>query len=116
MQKPWFNLEKKIVESKVDSKETIKKFKSGKSEWSTKLPNISSSKYLLNKSVAQVNIGWFNKDSVNGTTEVLGSVSQYQAPIDVLIDIIVSTTVSIRLHQFNDCLREKNKLTAPPES
>lgn len=79
------------------------------------LPNISSSKYLLNKSVAQVNIGWFNKDSVNGTTEVLGSVSQYQAPIDVLIDIIVSTTVSISLHQFNDCLRKKQTYCATGE-
>lgn len=42
-----------------------------------------------------MNIGWFNKDSVNGTTEVLGSVNQYQAPIDVLIDIRVSTTKTI---------------------
>lgn len=49
-------------------------------------------KYSLNSNVAQVNMGWFNKDSVSGTTDVLGSVSQYQAPIEVLIDIIVSTT------------------------
>lgn len=43
--------------------------------------------------VAQVKIGWFIRDSVRGTIDVFGSVSQYQAPIDVLIDMIVRTTI-----------------------
>lgn len=42
--------------------------------------------------MAHVNIGWLSRDSVSGTTEVRGSVSQYQAPIEVLMDMTVSTT------------------------
>lgn len=50
-------------------------------------------RYVLKMKVAQVKIGWFSRDSVKGTTDVFGSVSQYQAPIDVLIDMIVKTTI-----------------------
>lgn len=52
--------------------------------------------------VAQVKIGWLSSDSVRGTIDVFGSVSQYQAPIDVLIDIIVKTTVTNEL--VNSCV------------
>lgn len=48
--------------------------------------------HLLSTKVAHVKIGWLSRDSVSGTTDVLGSVSQYQAPIDVLIDMTVRTT------------------------
>lgn len=54
--------------------------------------------HLLRMNVAHVKMGWLNKDSVNGTTEVCGSVSQYHAPIDVIIDIIVKTTVEKRIN------------------
>lgn len=75
-------------------------------------------KHLLNNNVAQVNIGWFNNDSVNGTTEVLGSVNQYQAPIEVLIDMTVSTTeIRIFVNQIVEIsVSMKNKLTAPSDS
>lgn len=47
---------------------------------------------LLNSIVAQLKTGWFISDSCSGTTDVFGSISQYQAPIEVLSDMMVSTT------------------------
>lgn len=42
-----------------------------------------------------VKIGWFRRDSVRGTTDVLGSVSQYQAPNAVKVDITKRITAKL---------------------
>lgn len=46
-----------------------------------------------NNNAAMTKTKWFISDSASGTTAVFGSVSQYQAPTDVMIDMVASKTV-----------------------
>lgn len=48
--------------------------------------------HLRKVNAAKTKTKWFISDSGNGTTAVFGSVSQYQAPTDVIIDMVASKT------------------------
>lgn len=48
--------------------------------------------YVHKIKAAITNIKWLKSDSVNGTTAVFGSVSQYHAPHDAIIDINANKT------------------------
>lgn len=58
-------------------------------------------RYLHRIRVAVVKTGWFQSDSVNGTTDVFGSVSQYQTAVDVTREITTNrTTKNFVKNQF----------------